>query len=112
MVLLIGAGLMIRSFYRLENVNPGFSYEQLTSFTVALPQKKYASEEQRSQFFNRLLQNIRSLPGVQSAAEMAVVADAVVVMAIAITEAAWSAVGALSQSQRPAGEGDGQGQRC
>src|SRR5437660_3284513 len=68
MVLLIGAGLMIRSFYRLENVNPGFSYEHLTSFTVALPQKKYASEEQRSQFFNRLLQNIRTLPGVQSAA--------------------------------------------
>ncbi len=68
MVLLIGAGLMIRSFYRLENVNPGFSYENLTSFTVSLPQKKYATEEQRSGFFNHLVQNIRTLPGVQSAA--------------------------------------------
>jgi putative ABC transport system permease protein len=66
MVLLIGAGLMIRSFYRLGNVNPGFSYENLTSFTVSLPQRKYTTEEQRSAFFNRLLQNLRTLPGVQS----------------------------------------------
>lgn len=68
MVLLIGAGLMIRSFYRLQNVNPGFSYDRLTSFTVALPQRKYTTEEQRSAFFNSLLQNIRALPGVQSVA--------------------------------------------
>ena len=66
MVLLIGAGLMIRSFYRLQNVNPGFSYEQLTSFTVALPQRKYVTEEQRAAFFNNLLQNLRTVPGVQS----------------------------------------------
>ncbi len=66
MVLLIGAGLMIRSFYRLQNVNPGFSYENLTSFTVALPGRKYTTPEQRSQFFNRLVQDLRSLPGVQS----------------------------------------------
>ena len=65
MVLLVGAGLMIRSFYRLENVNPGFSYENLTSFTVSLPQKKYPTEVERSAFFNQLLQNLRSLPGVQ-----------------------------------------------
>ena len=65
MVLLIGAGLMIRSFYRLQNVNPGFSYEQLTSFTVSLPPRKYVTEEQRSTFFNSLLQNIKALPGVQ-----------------------------------------------
>jgi putative ABC transport system permease protein len=66
MVLLIGAGLMIRSFYRLQNVNPGFSYENLTSFTVALPARKYANLEQRSQFFNRLVQDLRTLPGVQA----------------------------------------------
>jgi putative ABC transport system permease protein len=68
MVLLIGAGLMIRSFYRLQNVNPGFSYEHLTSFNVSLPQKKYTTPEQQSAFFNDLLQNIRALPGVQYAA--------------------------------------------
>jgi putative ABC transport system permease protein len=68
LVLLIGAGLMIRSFYLLQKVNPGFSHEQLTSFSVSLPQKKYATEEQRSSFYNRLLENIRALPGVESAA--------------------------------------------
>src|ERR1051325_4227494 len=66
MVLLVGAGLMIRSFYRLENVNPGFSYENLTSFTVALPPRKYVTEAQRTAFFNQLVQNLRTMPGVQS----------------------------------------------
>src|SRR5207302_7394528 len=64
MVLLIGAGLMIRSFYRLENVNPGFSYENLTSFTVSLPPRKYVTEAQRTMFFNQLVQNLSTLPGV------------------------------------------------
>ena len=68
LVLLIGAGLMIRSFYRLQKVNPGFSYDQLTSFTVALPEKKYTNADQREQFFNRLLENLRGLPGVESTA--------------------------------------------
>jgi putative ABC transport system permease protein len=68
LVLLIAAGLMIRSFYRLQRVNPGFSYEHLTSFSVALPEKKYASVEQREQFYVRLLDNLRALPGVESSA--------------------------------------------
>ena len=51
LVLLIGAGLMIRSFYRLQNVNPGFSYARLASFTVSLPQKKYVTEDQTHRFF-------------------------------------------------------------
>ncbi len=68
LVLLISAGLMIRSFYLLQKVNPGFSHEQLTSVSVSLPQKKYPSEEQRTSFYNRLLENIRALPGVESAA--------------------------------------------
>ena len=68
MVLLIGAGLMIRSFYRLQNVNPGFTYDQLTSFAVSLPQRKYTTEDRRADFFKRLMENIRGLPGVQSVA--------------------------------------------
>ena len=68
LVLLIGAGLMIRSFYQLQKVNPGFSYDHLTSFTVALPRKKYATNEQREQFYNRLFENLRGLPGVESTA--------------------------------------------
>jgi putative ABC transport system permease protein len=68
LVLLIGAGLMIRSFYRLQKVDPGFSYDHLTSFSVALPQKKYTNNEQREQFYNRLLENLRGLPAVETAA--------------------------------------------
>jgi putative ABC transport system permease protein len=68
LVLLIGAGLMIRSFYLLQKVNPGFSYEHLTSFSVSLPEKKYASQDSEAAFYDRLLENIRALPGVESAA--------------------------------------------
>ncbi|HEY2960799.1 MAG TPA: ABC transporter permease, partial [Pyrinomonadaceae bacterium] len=68
LVLLIGAGLMIRSFYLLQKVNPGFSYEHLTSFSVALPGKKYATDEAQASFYNRLMENIRALPGVESPA--------------------------------------------
>src|SRR6266550_1751334 len=68
LVLLIGAGLMIRSFYRLQKVNPGFSYEHLTSFSVALPEKKYKTNEQQEDFYKRLLENLRGLPGVESSA--------------------------------------------
>jgi putative ABC transport system permease protein len=68
LVLLIGAGLLIRSFYRLQSVDPGFSYEHLTSFSVSLPQKKYTTQDQRQTFFNQLLENIGALPGVEATA--------------------------------------------
>ncbi len=68
LVLLIGAGLLMRSFYRLQKVDPGFSYEHLTSFSVSLPQKKYTTPEQKATFFNRLLENIQSVPGVEARA--------------------------------------------
>jgi putative ABC transport system permease protein len=68
LVVLIFAGLMIRSFYKLQQVNPGFSHDRLTSFSIALPSKKYATEEAVGSFYNRLLENIRALPGVESAA--------------------------------------------
>ncbi|HLM25293.1 MAG TPA: ABC transporter permease, partial [Pyrinomonadaceae bacterium] len=68
LVVLIFAGLMIRSFYKLQQVNPGFSHDRLTSFSIALPEKKYATEEVQGSFYSRLLENIRALPGVESAA--------------------------------------------
>ena len=68
LVLLIGAGLMLRSFHRLENISPGFSYDHVTSFSVSLPTKKYATEAQRADFYQRLLDNTRALPGVEATA--------------------------------------------
>ncbi len=66
LVLLVGAGLLIRSFYQLQQVNPGFSYDSLLSFSVSLPQKKYAKDEQQINFFRQALQNIQALPGVKN----------------------------------------------
>ena len=68
LVVLIFAGLMIRSFYKLQQVDPGFSHEHLTSFSISLPQKKYETLDARGSFYTRLLENIRALPGVESAA--------------------------------------------
>ncbi|HKE57562.1 MAG TPA: FtsX-like permease family protein, partial [Pyrinomonadaceae bacterium] len=68
LVLLIGAGLMIRSFYLLQKVNPGFNYEHLTSFSVSLPDKKYATQDQKAAFYNHLIEDIRRLAGVESSA--------------------------------------------
>ena len=67
MVLLIGAGLMIRSFYRLQRVDPGFVADNLLTFSVSLPQKKYPEEQRRINFYQQLLQNLSATPGVQSA---------------------------------------------
>jgi putative ABC transport system permease protein len=68
LVLLIGAGLMIRSFYLLQQVDPGFSPENVASLSISLPQKKYDAPEQRSSFYTRLLEQLQSLPNVKSAA--------------------------------------------
>ncbi|MFY9553402.1 MAG: ABC transporter permease [Blastocatellia bacterium] len=64
LVLLIGAGLLIRSFYRLQQVNPGFNASRALAVTVSLPGRKYPQPEQRSAFFTQLIEKISALPGV------------------------------------------------
>ena len=66
LVLLIGAGLMIRSFYRLQQVDPGFIHERLLTFNVSLPQKKYPENQQKISFYEQLADRLRGLPGVQA----------------------------------------------
>ena len=66
LMLLIGAGLLLRSFYRLNMVNPGFAYDHLLSFSLSLPAGKYASPEQRSDFYSDLIRKLSALPGAQS----------------------------------------------
>ncbi len=65
-VLLVGAGLLIQSFWRLQHVNPGLQPQNILTFNVSLPEVRYSSEKQ-AHFFRDLLGRIKSLPGVQSA---------------------------------------------
>jgi putative ABC transport system permease protein len=66
LVLLVGSGLLIRSFLRLINVDPGFDPRNLLTFQVGLPPAKYAKDEAQMAFFRDLLLRVGSLPGVRS----------------------------------------------
>jgi predicted permease len=67
LVLLIGAGLLIRSFFQLLNVKPGFEPDHVLTANFALPPIKYPGAEQQSAFFTQVLERVRALPGVDSA---------------------------------------------
>ncbi|MFP5265233.1 MAG: ABC transporter permease [Blastocatellia bacterium] len=67
LVLLVGAGLLIRSFIRLLDVNPGFNAENILTMQLSLPPTKYGDPMQQAAFFQRLLPQIENLPGVRSA---------------------------------------------
>jgi putative ABC transport system permease protein len=89
LVLLAGAGLLLRSFYSLQQSSLGFVAENTLSFRVNLPQEKYAEDQRKINFFHQVMENLRSQPGVQ---------------AVAITSRApLSAVGQSQQAFLPAG---------
>jgi putative ABC transport system permease protein len=68
LVLLTGAGLLIRSFARLSSINPGFRAEGLLTVRVQVPGVRYDSPERSSGFYSDVLTRIAALPGVESAA--------------------------------------------
>ena len=70
LVVLICAGLMINSFIRLRNVNPGFRADNILSLQISLPESKYPDShlERSSAFFQQLTEQVKALPGVQSTA--------------------------------------------
>ena len=68
LVLLTGAGLLIKSFINLQRVNPGFNSENILTMRVSLPSYKYAEPDQKQGFTTELLQRVKHLPGVESAA--------------------------------------------
>jgi putative ABC transport system permease protein len=66
LVLLVAAGLLIRSFTRVLNTDPGFNPQHTLTFGVGISKKRYP-EEQRTQFYQQLLPKLAALPGVKSA---------------------------------------------
>jgi putative ABC transport system permease protein len=68
LLLLCGAGLMLRSFVQLNRVNPGFQTAHLLTMKIALPGGTYPKLEQTRAYLDRLLERLQTLPGVQSVA--------------------------------------------
>ena len=67
LLLLIGSGLLLRSFSRLQEVSPGFQPDHLLVADLPLSQNAYAKPELRYEFFDRLVERAKTLPGVKSA---------------------------------------------
>ncbi|MEP7339242.1 MAG: ABC transporter permease [Acidobacteriota bacterium] len=66
LVLLVGAGLLIRSFARLQAVDPGFNVENVLTMKVGLPGSKYDNDRKRIDFFRSAIGQMQSLPGVEA----------------------------------------------
>jgi putative ABC transport system permease protein len=72
-MLLIGAGLLLRSLWQLQSVDPGFRPARILSMELSLPQSRYKEPPQVNSFYDRLIERVASLPGVQSVAGAAYV---------------------------------------
>jgi predicted permease len=68
LVLLSGAGLLIRSLQALQSVDPGFDQERLLTMRLSLPRSRYPEPTHRAAFFERAVEELAAVPGVRSAA--------------------------------------------
>jgi len=73
LVLMVGSGLLVRSFWRVLDADLGFAYHDLLAFRISVPEGRYSTPGQVTDFHEEVLKRLRALPGVESAA----VADAV-----------------------------------
>jgi putative ABC transport system permease protein len=71
-ILLIGAGLMLKSFQRLLAVNPGFRPENVLTMRLSLSNRKYPDSTQTTRLYDSLLERVRSVPGVRDAGMISV----------------------------------------
>jgi len=76
LVLLVGAGLMVKGFRHLVNVAMGFDRTRVLTFRVSLPERKYQNDDQVFGYYDRLLRRLQSVPGAQSAAAVTSVPSA------------------------------------
>ena len=67
LVLLIGAGLLIKGFLSLQKVDPGFNPENVLTLNLSLPRSKYQSDRQAAIFYEQFLDRVQTLPGVRAA---------------------------------------------
>jgi putative ABC transport system permease protein len=67
LVLLVGAGLLVRSFVRVLEQDPGFDASRTVTMRLSLPQARYGAEGQRAAFLNRFFMQVDSMPGVEAA---------------------------------------------
>jgi putative ABC transport system permease protein len=65
-ILLAGAGLMVRSLWRLASVDPGFRPEGALTMEVTLPRSRYGDPQVQARFFESVLQRVREVPGVSA----------------------------------------------
>jgi len=66
-VLLIGAGLMLRSLWSLQNTNPGFDARNVLTMELNIPKNQFTKPAEEHEYLGQVLQRIRALPGVESA---------------------------------------------
>jgi len=71
LILLVGAGLMIKSFMQLINVTPGFEPENVLTARISMARATYQEHEQRELYINQTLERLKALPGVESVAFIA-----------------------------------------
>jgi putative ABC transport system permease protein len=91
LVLLIGAGLMIKSFSRLQRVDPGFNPEKVLTMWIPLPRARYREPHQVASFYQQVIERVAGAPGVRSAG---------VTSALPLAGGGWSK--SLSFEDRPA----------
>jgi putative ABC transport system permease protein len=68
LILLVGAGLMVKSYVRLQQVDPGFQVDAVQTMKLTLPATRYPEEPQQADFFHQLIDRLKSEPGVSAAA--------------------------------------------
>jgi predicted permease len=93
LLLLAGAGLLVRSWWRVQSVDPGFASEGLLTMSVSLPGGRFDTQEKRDAFYRSALERLRGIPGV---------VDAATVTRLPMTVSGWSSDFAVAGRDREA----------